>query len=108
MAKGKKKKKDDIAKRGAPNHFSGFKLAFLDSQVASYQQCTVLNVVGKFYDKVTRHFIAKFGQDEPFNDNPEEDPDNNLWGEVDDPQEPLSKEEMEEKAAAFMKLWTVS
>ena len=108
MAKRKKEKQGDIAKCGAPNHFSGFKLAFLVSQAASYQQCMDSNAIGEFYDKVTRDFIAKYRQEEPFNDNPDKDPDVNLCTEIDDPQEPLSKEETEEKAAAFMKLRTVS
>lgn len=98
-------------KHGAPDHFTGLKLAFLSSRVVSYQQCLDSKSVGEFYNKVTRDFILKYGQDEPFYDNPDEDPpdpDNNMDGNIKDPQKPLSKETAEENAATFIRLRTVN
>lgn len=104
----KYKKGMQTTKRGAPDHFSGFKLAFLTSKVSSYQQCMDSNSVGEFYNKVTREFIAKYGQEEPFYENPDEDPPDLdiLTGDVDGP--PLSNEEAEGNAGVFVRLRTVS
>jgi len=104
MAKRKKRAQGNDSKRGAPEHFSGFKLDFLVSRVASYLQCIDSKSVSEFYDKVTRDFIMKYGHKEPFNRNPDED----LPDPVKDPQEPLSKEKAEENSAIFIKLRTVS
>jgi hypothetical protein len=55
-------RKQGIAtKIGAPDHFSGFKLAFLVSKAASYQQCMDSKTVPEFYNKVTKDFISKYG-----------------------------------------------
>ena len=108
MAKGKKAN----GKLGGPDHFSGFKLAFLVSEAALYQQARDTKAVAEFYDKVTKDFIAKYGWEEPFNKEPAEDPPDPvdfLEGDVDDDaQAPLSNEKAEEYLAIFTKLRTVS
>ncbi|KIM87300.1 hypothetical protein PILCRDRAFT_3800 [Piloderma croceum F 1598] len=76
--KGKKKVPGTETKRGAPDHFTGFKRSFLDSQVLLYQQALdhpkSKEKTKEFYDKIARDFIAKFGDSEPFSLEPEEDP----------------------------------
>ena len=75
MAKrSKKKQAGPGVKRGAPNHFQGFKRQFLDSHTVFYQQALDSNKVSEFYNKITRDFIAKYGDAEPFAREPEEDP----------------------------------
>jgi len=105
----RRKKRSNAAKRGASDHFSGFKLAFLDSRAASYQQSIDSNFVGEFYNRVTRDFIAKYGEDKPFYNDPDEDspdPNDNFIDDIDEGS--LLKEEVDEKAAVYIKLWTVS
>jgi hypothetical protein len=107
-------RKQGIAtKIGAPDHFSGFKLAFLVSKAASYQQCMDSKTVPEFYNKVTKDFISKYGGDEPFNKEPAEDPPDpegrdGIVGDHDRAQEALSKEEAAKNAVIFTKLRTVS
>jgi hypothetical protein len=109
MAKDRKKGQGVTGKLGAPDHFVGFKLAFLVSKAALYQQCMDSNSVAEFYNKVTIDFIAKYGRDEPFNKEPAEDPPDPEDGTVDgSAQEFLSKEEAAEYAAIFTRLRTVS
>jgi hypothetical protein len=106
MAKGKRAKK---GKLGAPDHFSGFKLAFLVSKAPLYQPSMDSKDVASFYDKVTREFLAKYGHEEPFNAEPAEDPpDPEDNPEYDPDEEPQSKEEADAKAVIFAKLRTVS
>src|ERR1700683_4500485 len=66
MSKDKNKKKGKATKLGAPDHFTGFKKAFLVSQAATYQQCLDTKTTTAFYNKVTLDFIVKYGQQEPF------------------------------------------
>lgn len=62
-----------------------------------------------FYDKVTLDFIAKYGEEEPFNKEPVEDPPELDDIDVgDDGPLPLSKEAAEASALLFTKLRTVS
>jgi hypothetical protein len=76
--KGKKKQGAPQAKRGAPDHFKGFKRQFLDSFAILYQQALDSNKpkekTKEFYDKITRDFVAKYGDHEPFALEPAEDP----------------------------------
>jgi hypothetical protein len=113
MAKSKKKSKGGApAKLGAPEHFSGFKLAFLVSRAAQYQQALDAKVVAAFYNKVTLDFVAKYGQQEPFNEEFAEDPlepdvvlEGGDGGGDDEPV--LSNEEAAANAVLFTKLRTV-
>jgi hypothetical protein len=110
MGKSKKAKGGNTAKLGAPDHFTGFKLAFLVSCAAMYQQCLDSDTVTGFYDKVTLDFVAKYGQDEPFNKEFADDPPDPEDGIGDDEHDdaPLSKEETDRNAVLFTKLRTVS
>jgi len=76
--KGNKKVLSTGTKRGAPDHFTGLKRSFLDSQVLLYQQALdhpkSKEKTKEFYNKITRDFIAKFGDSEPFSLEPKEDP----------------------------------
>jgi hypothetical protein len=74
--KGKNNKGGPEAKRGAPDHFRGFKRQFLESRAIIYQQAldSKGNKTSEFYDKVTRDFILKYGDTKPFEAEPEEDP----------------------------------
>jgi hypothetical protein len=110
MAKSKKGKDGKPAKRGAPDHFTGFKLAFLTSRAALYQQCLDSKSAGAFYDKVTSDFVAKYGDEQPFNKDLAEDaPDPEVFGEGEDEDVTRpSKEEAAESAVLFTKLRTVS
>jgi hypothetical protein len=111
MARGKKSKQGKPPKLGAPEHFSGFKFAFLVSKAALYQQSMDSKTVSSFYNKVTVDFSAKYGLEEPFNKEPAEDPPDpeDNPEEADDPaHEPLSKEQAEANAVIFEKLRTVS
>jgi len=104
---GRKKKKDSTTvKKGAPDHFTGYKMAFLTSQATSYQNALDSRTVAAFYNKVTRDFIAKFGENEPFNKEPDEDPPDPDDMDIDE-DNPLTKEEAEASAALYVKLRTV-
>jgi hypothetical protein len=72
--KGRKKNGAPKAKRGAPDHFRGFKHQFLESQAIVYQQALDNKKTSEFYDKVTRDFIMKYGDTEPFEVEPVEEP----------------------------------
>jgi len=102
-----KKKTKAPAKKGAPDHFTGFKYAFLTSRSGLYQQALASNTVGSFYDKVTREFIAKYGKDEPFNGEPVDDPPEPDDMDEDEGSAP-TKEEAAASALLFTKLRTVS
>jgi hypothetical protein len=95
-------------KLGTPDHFLGFKLAFLISKAALYQQAIDTKAIAEFYNKVTKDFIAKYGREDPFNKEPAEDPPDPvdfLEGNVDgNAQAPLLNEEAEEYSAIFTKL----
>jgi hypothetical protein len=110
MGKNKKGKSGKAAKLGAPDHFTGFKLAFLASYAALYQQCLDSKSVGAFYDKVTSDFIAKYGEEQPFNKDLAEDaPDPEVFGESGDEDITRpSEKEAAESAVLFTKLRTVS
>lgn len=109
---GKKRSKSNgiTVKKGAPEHFTGFKLAFLASKAIAYQQALDSKTVAVFYDKVTLDFIAKYGEDEPFNKEFAEDPpdpdDVDVDGEDSD-NVPPTKEEAAASAVLFAKLRTV-
>ena len=108
-----KKKQGKARKLGAPDHFTGFKLAFLTSKASLYQQSMDSKTVSAFYDKVTRDFVAKYGLEDPFNKEPAEDPpdpeDDPGNDDPDDPANtPPSAEEADAKAELFTKLRTVS
>lgn len=112
MAKNKKRKQGEPSKLGAPEHFTGFKLAFLVSRADAYQQALDLKTVAAFYDKVALDFMAKYGREEPFNKEFVEDPpdpeDMAEGGDTELDKEPLSKEEAAQNAVLFTKLRTVS
>jgi hypothetical protein len=72
--KGKKKHGAPGAKRGAPDHFRGFKCQFLESQANMYQQALDSKKTSEFYDKITRDFIIKYGDTEPFEVESAEEP----------------------------------
>ena len=100
---------------GAPDHFSGFKLKFLISKAAQYQQALDSKNVTAFYNKVTLDFVAKYGQEEPFSQEFAEDPPEpgeGRGGDDDSDGDPdhagLSKEEAATNAILFAKLRTVS
>ena len=114
MAKCKRQLSTHIAKHGALDHFSGFKLASVVSRAASYQQGMDSTSVSEFYDKVTKDFIVKYREEEPFYNNPDKDPldPDNSWdldgaGDKDEG-ELLSEKEAERKAMVFSRLHTVS
>lgn len=70
MAKTKEKKK-----RGPPDHFTGFKHDFLVGYSAQFRIATDTKKTTEFYDRVTRKFIAKYGDDtKKAKENPGEDP----------------------------------
>ena len=90
---------------GAPDHFTGLKAAFLESKSALFQESLDSKTVTSFYDDVTVAFIRTFGDEEPFN----KEPDDGFVAPEDDIDEPaLSEEAAAEKAALFTKLRTVS
>lgn len=102
------KKKGKGRKLGAPDHFTGFKNAFLESKSALYQEAADAKGISKFYDTVTQDFIRVFGDEEPFNKEPADDfvaPEDYSDGAV---PPTLSEVEWTEKAHLFRKLRTVS
>ena len=103
----KKKSEGQPGKLGAPDHFTGFKLAFLTSKAALYQQAIDSKMTGSFYNKITSEFVAKYRQDEPFNKEPAEDPLEPDKGFDDENGSNLSEEEAVKKSALFTKLRTV-
>ena len=104
-----KKKNGQARKRGAPDHFTGFKLAFLIAREDAYQHASDSKTVTAFYNKVTADFVAKFGQEEPFNKEPAEDPpDPEDLCDDDELDDGQLKEEADENAKLFAKLRTVS
>lgn len=111
MTKGTKGKGKAL-KLGAPDHFTGSKLAFLVSQGTLYQQALDSKSITAFYDKVAMKFVAKFGFEEPFNLEPENnltDSEDGLDGDaVDSSALTLSEKEIAEQPALFVKLRTVS
>jgi hypothetical protein len=109
MTRRKNKGDGKAAKLGAPDHFTGFKKAFLVSRAATYQQCLDSKTTTAFYDKVTLDFVAKYGQEEPFHKEFVEDPpDPEDCDEDDSEATPLSKEEAAANAVLYSKLRTVS
>lgn len=109
MARKKKGKDGKASKRGAPDHFTGFKLNFLVARVDEYQQALDTKTTTSFYNKVTLAFVAKYGQEEPFcKEFAEDPPDPEDTFEVGDEDNVLSKEEAAEHAVLFTKLRTVS
>jgi hypothetical protein len=105
----KKKGSAPNLKLGAPEHFTGVKLAFLTSKSVLYSQCQDLKATATFYDRVTLDFIAKYGEEEPFNKEFAEDPpDPEDIDQDDNIQPPPSKEEAAASAVLFSKLRTVS
>jgi len=104
---GRKKKGPDgqKLKLGAPEHFTGFKYDFLASKSASFLQCTNPRAISAFYDKVTLDFIAKYGEEEPFNKELAEDPpDPEDIEEGDEAQPPPLKEASAASVVLFSKL----
>jgi len=53
-----KKKNGQARKRGVPDHFTGFKFAFLVARENAYQHALDSKTVTAFYNKVTADFIA--------------------------------------------------
>lgn len=98
VRKTKKKNPGSQAKRGGQEHFTGFKLQFLESRAILYQQHLDAGDVGSFYNKVTLDFLAKFGQEDDFAKEPEEDPPN-PWDLLDDEKD-LETEGLTEDEAA--------
>jgi hypothetical protein len=105
MGRNKSKKKN--AKLGAPGHFTGFKLAFLISRAAAYQQSLDAKTTTAFCTKVTLDFVVKYGPQEPFHAEFVEDPPDPEDGDNEPENIPLSKEDAEENAILFTKLRTV-
>jgi hypothetical protein len=107
MGKGKSKNKN--TKRGPPSHFTGFKKAFLISREAAYQLSMDTKTTTAFYNKVTRDFVAKYGQQEPFHKEFVDEPPDPEDGDEDESESTsLSNEEAAENALLFTKLRTVS
>jgi len=108
MVKSKKGKGGKPSKLGAPDHFSGFKLDFLVARAGLYQQSLDSNPPTAFYDKVTLDFIAKYGEEQPFNKPLDKDaPDPEIFDvgdDEDDSRHTPSKEEAAESVALFTKL----
>jgi hypothetical protein len=108
-----KKKTGKTLKLGAPEHFTGYKLAFLATRAESYQQALDSKAVTAFYNKVTLEFVAKYGQEEPFSKEFVDDPPDpeDIFDEGGDDDDPSrvhpSKEEAAENAILFTKLRTV-
>lgn len=108
------KGKGKALKLGAPDHFTGSRLAFLVSQGTLYQQALDSKSITTFYDKVAVDFVTKFGFEKPCNLEPEGDLtdsddgiDDNAG--VDSSALTLpSKKEIAEQPELFMKLRTVS
>ena len=106
MGKKSKKVGGPGVKRGAPDHFIGHKRTFLDSYAMLYQQALDTNKTTEFYNKVTRDFIARYRDTEPFALEPEEEPAPPAG---DAPvREYLDENEAAEAAKRFNKLRTVS
>ena len=100
---GKKTKKNQVSpgvKRGAPDHFKGYKKQFLDSQAILYQQALDNNKTTEFYNKVTWDFVVKYGDSDPFALEPEEDPP------APSANTPVQKYLDEEEAADATKRWS--
>jgi hypothetical protein len=111
MVSRRKKTADSQGKRGAQDHFTGFKLEFLNSRTLSYQQSLDGSGVGQFYDKISLDFLAKFGHDDDFAKDPAADPPNpwDLPGDMQDPEIPdLTEAEAEIRTARYNKLRKVS
>jgi hypothetical protein len=107
MGRGKSKNKN--TKRCPLSHFTGFKKAFLISREAAYQLSMDTKTTTAFYNKVTRDFVAKYGQQEPFHKEFVDDPPDPEDDDEDESEStPLSKEEAAENALLFTKLRTVS
>src|SRR5258707_1175408 len=106
MGRNKKGKNGKGLKLGAPEHFTGFKLAFLVSRADLYQQSLDSKAVTAFYNKVTLDFVKKYGQEEPFNKELAEDPPDVVDDDDDDDpaNTPQSEDEAAENAVLFTKL----
>ena len=106
--KGKNKTGDSQTRRGAPDHFRGFKRQFLESRTIIYQQAldSKGNKTSEFHDKVTRDFILKYGDTKPFEAEPGEDPPIPSGDAI--IQEYLDENEAAAAAKTFSKLRTVS
>ena len=106
--KGKKKQTNSNTKRGGQDHFVGFKLQFLESRALQYQQALDASNPGPFYNKVALDFLAKFGQDDDFGKDPDEDPPN-PWDFLDETDEDeISEDEAEKRTARYNKIRQVS
>ena len=84
----------------------------MEGHAAAYQQALdAVDTVGEFYNKVTLDFLAKFGQDDAFSLEPNDDPPNPwdfLDGEEDILNESISAEEADVRTARYNKLRSVS
>lgn len=105
MAK-RKNKGGAQTKPGAPDHFVGFKKQFLDAKAVAYQQSLDTKKISEFYDKVTRDFVAKFGDEIDVTKDPAEDPPDPDSDSA--PVEFLSQQAADDAAKRFQKLRTVS
>jgi hypothetical protein len=104
----KKKQTNSNVKRGGQDHFVGFKLQFLESRARQYQQALNAGNLGLFHDKVALDFLTKFGQDDEFSKDPDEDPPN-LWDFLDEvDEEVISEDEAKKRTARYNKIWRVS
>ena len=72
--RGKKKHGAPKAKQGAPDHFHNSKRQFLELQAIIYQQAQDSKKTSEFYNKITCDFIIKYGDTEPFEVEPAEEP----------------------------------
>ena len=102
---------DSQGKHGAQDHFTRFKLEFLNLRTLVYQQSLDGNDVGQFYNKISLDFLAKFGQDDDFAKELAIDPPN-PWDLLDDMQDPeildLTEAEAGIRTARYNKLQKVS
>ena len=111
MVARRKKTTGSPGKRGGRDHFTGFKLDFLNLRALAYQQSLDGNNAGQFYDKIVLDFLAKFWHDNDFAKEPAIDPPN-PWDLPDDMQDPeiegLTEADAEIRMARYNKLRKVS
>jgi hypothetical protein len=94
-----RRKSCNTKKKGARDHFTGSKLAFLVSWSEKFQEASDSDTVSSFYTKVTADFVKNFGLGEPFHKEPTND----------SPPDPTTPRPLlENTSALFTKLRTVS
>lgn len=96
--------------RGRPSWVTGTKLTFLDRYADEWQKATDEGLVeaGKFYTRITKHFIKKYGWHfDRWSDKQCPDPDPATI-DNDEPQDGLTSDEVAARNEYFRKLRRVS